>query len=95
MLRESSLMCARFTAIILLLAVSSIGAAAAEFYVVQDTATKRCSIAEQKPTAVTAVVVGDGRVYASRTDAEAALKSVQVCKSGDTGAAGPTTEQPK
>ena len=85
----------RCTATILLLAVSSISATAAEFYVVQDTATKRCSIAEQRPTAVTTVVVGDGRVYTSRTDAEAALKSVEVCKSGDTGAAGPTTEQPK
>jgi hypothetical protein len=88
-------MCTRFTATILLLAVSSMSATAAEFYVVQDTATKRCSIAEQRPTAVTTVVVGDGRVYASRTDAEAALGSVEVCKSGDTGAAGPTTEQPK
>jgi hypothetical protein len=88
-------MCTRFTAITLVLAVSSISASAAEFYVVQDTATKRCSIAEQKPTSVTSVVVGEGRAYATRNDAEAGLRSVDACKSGETGAAGPTTEQPK
>jgi hypothetical protein len=34
-------------------------AVAAEFYIVQDTATKRCQIDEQKPTSITLVVVAD------------------------------------
>jgi hypothetical protein len=31
---------------------------AAEFYIVQDTTTKRCTIVEQRPTSQTMVVVG-------------------------------------
>lgn len=56
-------------------------AVAAEFYVVQDTSSKRCTIVEQKPTTTTTVVVGNG-TYTSRTEAETALKSVEVCSSG-------------
>jgi hypothetical protein len=88
-------MSTRFALVPLALAATLTCAAAAEFYVVQDTATKRCQIVEQRPTSITVVVVGDARVYASRGDAENAMKTVEVCKSGDTGAAGPTTEQPK
>jgi vancomycin permeability regulator SanA len=55
-------------------------ALAAEFYVVQDTSTKRCTIVEQKPTSTTMVVVGDGKVYATRAEADAAVKTIAVCK---------------
>jgi len=58
--------------------------ALADFYVVQDTSTKRCSIVEQRPTTQTSVIVGDGKVYTSRTEAEGALKTVKVCDSGGT-----------
>jgi hypothetical protein len=54
-------------------------AMAAEFYVVQDTGTKRCTIVDKKPTVTTSVVVGDGKVYTTRTEAETAMKSVKVC----------------
>ena len=54
-------------------------ALAAEFYVVQDTGTKKCTIVDKKPTTTTTVVVGDGKVYKTRTEAEDAMKSVQVC----------------
>lgn len=87
-------MYARFALVPLTLAATLTGAAAAELFIVQDTATKRCQIVEQRPTSVTAVVVG-GRTYGSRSEAETAMKTVEVCKTGDTGAAGPTTEQPK
>jgi Flp pilus assembly protein TadB len=56
-------------------------ALAAEFYVVQDSSTKRCQIVEQKPTGSTTVVVGDGKVFSSRTEAQTALSSIEVCKS--------------
>ena len=58
--------------------------ALADFYIVQDSSTKRCSIVEQRPTTQTSVVVGDGKVYTSRTEAEGALKTVKVCESGGT-----------
>ena len=38
--------------------------ALADFYIVQDSATKRCTITESKPTTTTTTVVGgDGKVY--------------------------------
>jgi acetolactate synthase small subunit len=70
-------------------------AGAAEFYIVQDTGTKRCQIVDQKPTSITMVVVGDSRVFATRPDAENAMKAVEVCRSGDMGPSGQTTQQPK
>ena len=54
------------------------GQSAAEFYIVQDTATKRCTIVEQKPTTQTTVVVGGGRTYTTRQEAEGAMKTVKV-----------------
>jgi vancomycin permeability regulator SanA len=58
--------------------------ALADFYIVQDSGTKRCSIVEQRPTTQTSVIVGDGKVYTSRTEAEGAMKTVKVCDSGGT-----------
>jgi hypothetical protein len=58
--------------------------ALADFYIVQDSSTKRCSIVEQRPTTQTSVIVGDGKVYTSRSEAEGALKTVKVCESGGT-----------
>jgi vancomycin permeability regulator SanA len=73
----------------LLIAVAGLAAfatpsLAAEFYIVQDTATKRCTIVEQKPTTQTTVVVGNGRTYTTRQEAEGAMKTVKVCESGGT-----------
>jgi hypothetical protein len=59
-------------------------ALAAEFYIVQDTTTKHCTIVEQKPTSQTTVVVGNGRTYTTRQEAEGAMKTVKVCESGGT-----------
>ena len=61
----------------------------ADFWIVQDTSSKRCSIVEQKPTTTTMTVVGgDGSVYKSRTEAENHMKTVQVCQSTTTGSGG-------
>jgi hypothetical protein len=51
---------------------------ATEFYVVQDSSTKKCTIVDKKPTTTTTVVVGDG-VYKTRIEAETAMKTVKVC----------------
>ena len=49
-----------------------------EFYVVQDTSTKKGTIVDKKPTTTT-VVVGDGKVFKSRTAAETGMKTIKVC----------------
>jgi hypothetical protein len=56
--------------------------AQSEYYVVQDSATKRCTIMDKKPTVTTQTVVTPaGTVYKSRAEAEAGMKTVKVCTS--------------
>ena len=50
-----------------------------EFYVVQDTSTKKCTIVDKKPTTTSTVVVGDGKVFKTRTEAETGMKTIKVC----------------
>jgi hypothetical protein len=55
---------------------------AAEFYIVQDATTKKCTIVDKKPTVTTTTVVGDsGKVYSTREEATAGMKTVKVCTS--------------
>ena len=49
-----------------------------EYYVVQDVATKKCTIVDQKPTTTTMVQVGP-MTFKSRTEAEGGMKTVKVC----------------
>ena len=51
---------------------------AGDFYVVQDTATKKCTIVDKKPTTTTMVQVGPA-TFKTRTEAESGMKSIQVC----------------
>lgn len=51
--------------------------AANEFYLVQDTATKKCSIVEAEPAIDTMKVIG--AVHATMEEAEAAMKTDQSC----------------
>jgi hypothetical protein len=56
-------------------------ALAAEFYVVQDATTKKCTVVDTKPTAATMTVVSpSGKVYTTREEAESALKTITVCE---------------
>ena len=51
-----------------------------EFYVVQDTSTKKCTIVDKKPTVTTmTVVTPTGTVYKTRAEAETGMKSIKVC----------------
>jgi uncharacterized membrane protein len=52
--------------------------AANEFYVVQNTVTKKCSIVELKPTVATITLVGK-TVYKTQAEAEIAMKAEKVC----------------
>jgi len=49
------------------------------FYVVQDTGTQKCTIVTKKPKAKTTVIVGDRKVYRTKTEAETGMKSIKVC----------------
>lgn len=51
--------------------------AANEFYLVQDTATKKCSIVESKPAMGTMTVVG--LVHKTKIEAETAMKADKSC----------------
>jgi hypothetical protein len=54
----------------------------ADFYIVQDSATRHCTITESRPTVATTKVVGpDGTVYKTREEAATAMKTVKVCES--------------
>src|SRR6187200_2581471 len=55
------------------------GAAFADYYVVQDTTSHRCSIVEQTPAGKNMVVVPGTKTYSSRDQAEAALKRADAC----------------
>lgn len=50
-----------------------------EWYVVQDTRTKRCTVVEKMPTTESMVVVGP-HGYPSRVEAETGMKTVTVCE---------------
>ena len=63
-----------------LVAGASTVAYAAEFYVVQDSATKKCTIVDVRPTTPATVIVGDGKVFASRAEAQTALGTIAVCR---------------
>ena len=52
----------------------------ADFWIVQDSTTKKCTIVEKKPTDTKVVVVGgDGKVYTTRAAAETEMKTATVC----------------
>jgi hypothetical protein len=50
-----------------------------EYYVVQDTSTKRCTIVDKKPTTTTMVQVGP-MAFKTRTEAESGMKTIKVCE---------------
>jgi len=59
-------------------ALGTSAASAAEFYIVRDATTKKCTVVDTKPTTTTTTVVGDG-VYKTKVEAESAVKTTKVC----------------
>jgi hypothetical protein len=53
-------------------------AVAAEFYVVRDATTKKCTIVDTKPTTTTTTIVDNG-TFKTRTEAETGMKTMKVC----------------
>jgi hypothetical protein len=62
----------------MLLAIAT-PALAAEFYIVQDSATKKCTIVDKRPTVTTTTVVSGDRFYTTREGASTAMKTVKIC----------------
>ena len=64
------------------LAIFAIAASAqtsfADFYVVRDATTKKCTIVDSKPTTTTTTVVDNG-TYKTKTEAESGMKTTKVC----------------
>ena len=58
-------------------------ASAAEYYVVRDATTKKCTVVETKPTSTTTTIVDNG-TYKTKTEAETGMKTTKVCTSGVT-----------
>jgi hypothetical protein len=52
---------------------------AAEYYVVQDVKTKKCTIVEQKPTSTTTVTQVGPIAFKTRTEAESGMKKEKIC----------------
>jgi hypothetical protein len=68
------------------LLMSTSSAFAAEFYIVQNPTTKRCTIVEQRPAPGVGVVIGDG--FGVRIEAENRMKTTKVCEEGTVGGPG-------
>jgi hypothetical protein len=53
-------------------------AVAAEFYVVRDATTKKCTVVDTKPTTTTTTIVDNG-TFKTKTEAETSMKTMKVC----------------
>jgi len=66
----------------LVLAASAIAgsAVAAEFYVVRDATTKKCTVVDTRPSTTTTTIVDNG-TFKTKTEAETGMKTMKVCTS--------------
>jgi hypothetical protein len=64
-----------------LLTAFAMPALAADYYIVQDSGTKKCTVVDKRPTVKTTTVVGGDKVYTTREEATSAMKTVKVCQS--------------
>ena len=61
------------------IAVPAFAQSATEYYVVQDTTTKKCTIVDKKPTTTTVTQVGPV-AFKTRQEAESGMKTIKVCE---------------
>jgi hypothetical protein len=61
------------------IAVPAFAQSATEYYVVQDTTTKKCTIVDKKPTTTTVTQVGP-LAFKTRQEAESGMKTIKVCE---------------
>jgi hypothetical protein len=65
-----------------LLSVGLASPAFADYYVVQNNKTHKCTFAKSKPSekSKTVVLVGDGTAYKTKAEATTALGAIAACK---------------
>ena len=63
---------------ILAAAASAQTRSSTEYFVVLDTKTKTCAVADKKPKAKTLKIVGDA-TYRTQAEAESGMKIIKVC----------------
>jgi hypothetical protein len=63
----------RICVLSILLSGLATGAAAGEYYIVQDTSTRQCSVVEIPPTTTQFVLLEKGKVFSERDEAKAAV----------------------
>ena len=51
----------------------------AEFYVVQDKTTKKCSVSDKKPASDSEMTIVSDGIYRTRTEAEAGIEKITAC----------------
>lgn len=74
------------------LAVAFVTPALAEdFYIVQNPTTRKCTVVEQRPTDTKTIVMNNGHVYTSRSQAESAVKTVCTDTTGSSSTTTTTT----
>jgi hypothetical protein len=55
---------------------------AAEFYIMRDLTTQKCSVVDKRPvTALRTITLASDAIYKSRGDAESAMSAIKVCSS--------------
>jgi hypothetical protein len=69
----------------IVIAASSVPALA-DFYIVQDTTTKRCKVVEERPAPSEAITIGTA--FRERAVAEEKMRGVEACRNGTTGVGG-------
>lgn len=62
----------------------------ADYYIVQQPETRRCTIVEERPASPSVGVVIGGSGFAVRTEAESRLRTVEECRTGTTGSGSET-----
>jgi hypothetical protein len=67
-------------AIILLLALFPTRIWAAEFYIVRDRSTQKCTIVDKPPvTTIMTITLATDAIYKTRGEAESAMRVIKVC----------------
>ena len=75
-------MIAAIVAIIVLLTLFSTRVWAAEFYIVHDRTTQKCTVADKPPvTNIRTINLASDAIYKTRREAESAMKAIKMCSS--------------
>jgi hypothetical protein len=73
-------MIAAIVAFILLLTLFSTRVLAAEFYIVHDRTTQKCTVADKPPvTNIRTINLASDAIYKTRREAESAMKAIKMC----------------